>query len=492
MDDQKGESTQGLGGTEFNQYLRSEYDHIAQAHFTTIGTISAFFRYYLLIMAIPVSLIAVLLSVLPGRDGLLQAISTFSPFLTIILFIISFAGLGMLLYVTSLRMDVILYARTVNAIRKHFYDEATIDIDTKLRMRVLPQSQFQPRYAEWRYFGPVVFCFAILNSSYFALAFSARPLATVGTLGMAPTWAWQAFAVTVLLFFCLHFLFYKAYADHREHGYLRSNILGVDIDGVLNQHRTHFCKLLEENIRVPLDPDSITTIPLHDCPILGVTQDNEKQVFNDPRYWTEMPRLEGAAKNLRSLRKAFKIPVYIFTHRPWPNTVDMNKDAEKETAKAWRREASNFLRQIAKDKRFSRPRRLIYRTRLRIGMSPMDQITKLWLEQQLEGYKFEYDKLVIEKGSEDVSDPQGHFRNRFYISGKKNIRFFVEDHLEKAIKLAYICDVVFLLDHPYNRNSVEKCLDCPFDCEQTEKYIPNNVKRVKSWDEIYQYIRRLS
>jgi len=61
---------------------------------------------------------------------------------------------------------------------------------------------------------------------------------------------------------------------------------------------------------------------------------------------------------------------------------------------------------------------------------------------------------MIEQGHEDVADPQGRFRNRFYVARKKGIRFFVEDDLEKAIKLAYICDVVFLLDHPYNRNSV--------------------------------------
>lgn len=67
------------------------------------------------------------------------------------------------------------------------------------------------------------------------------------------------------------------------------------------------------------------------------------------------------------------------------------------------------------------------------------------------------------------------FKNRFYESSKKNIRFFVEDDLRKAIKLSYICDFIFLLDHPYNQ----------------ERNLPNNVFRVKSWEEIYRKIREL-
>lgn len=90
--------------------------------------------------------------------------------------------------------------------------------------------------------------------------------------------------------------------------------------------------------------------------------------------------------------------------------------------------------------------------------------------------EIEYDYITIERGSEDVSDPQGHFRNRFYVSRKKKIRFFVEDDHEKASKLAYICDIVFLIEQPYN---------------ESEK-IPTNVIRVGSWDEIYRQIRKFS
>ena len=50
----------------------------------------------------------------------------------------------------------------------------------------------------------------------------------------------------------------------------------------------------------------------------------------------------------------------------------------------------------------------------------------------------------------------------------------MEDDPEKAIKLAYICDVVFLIDQPYNKN----------------ESFPNNVVRVNSWDDLYHKIKK--
>ena len=75
------------------------------------------------------------------------------------------------------------------------------------------------------------------------------------------------------------------------------------------------------------------------------------------------------------------------------------------------------------------------------------------------------------------------FRVFLEYSGKREtrkgkIRFFVEDDAEKAAKLAYVCDVVLLLDQPYNTSP-----SAP---------LPGNVIRVRSWDEIYQKIRTLS
>jgi uncharacterized HAD superfamily protein len=86
-----------------------------------------------------------------------------------------------------------------------------------------------------------------------------------------------------------------------------------------------------------------------------------------------------------------------------------------------------------------------------------------------------YDKLVVETGN--VHSPGRHLlrrMNRFSMSESYEIRLFVEDDLFKALKLANICEVVFLIDQPYNHTTD----------------LPRNVIRVRDWKAIYEYIRQ--
>lgn len=466
----------GNGGTsEFERYLRAEYAHIAEAHFRTIDTISAFFRYYLLIVSIPVSLIVLVLTIAPNPEDLKDLLSTLQPVLGAVFIAISLVAFFLLLYVVNLRMDAILYARTVNAIRKHFFDGANLDLNVKLRLRVLPQTPFQPAYAEHVYFLPVVFCFGIFNTLYLVVALTLLTALTKTdsepirlALEEVPWWGW----LVAVVYFLGHFVAYSLYANYRENAYLRSYAVGVDIDGVLNLHREHFCTLLHEHTGKTVDPREIMTIPVHECETLDVTSDDAKRVFNDPRYWTDMPPVHDAAENLRKLRNAFKMRIMVFSHRAWPNTAGMNASERRQLVESWKEQARRSLKdgQAGISQKL---RRLVRLTLVNMGGSPMRQITRSWLER----HSLEYHELIIEKGNEDVSDPRGHVRNRFYMSRKRKIRFFVEDDADKASKLAYICDVVLLLKQPYN---------------ETAGPLPDNVIRVDSWDQIYKELRRLS
>ena len=405
------------------------------------------------------------------------------PFLAAILFVIAAVGFCVLLYMINLRMDAVLYARTINAIRKHFYDLLPMDINRRLRTRMLPQSPSQPQYAEYRYFLPVVLAFAFFDTFY--LFWGLTLLGGVGipefALHSIPSWSWLAF-----IFVPVHYIAYVLYARYREHSYLSSYAIGVDIDGVLNVHRQHFCTLLRDNVGVQVDPEEITIIPLRDCPALKVSRDDEKQVFNDPRYWTDMKPLEHAARNLDRLRNMnFKIS--IFSHRAWPDTFGMEKDAKRAINQQWRSRTLDLI-----DRAYCRQPipKLWRRARLKLKMKTNDieQITECWLRS----YGFVWNSLTIERGNEHVADPQGHFRNRFYIARKKRFKFFVEDDLDKAVKLAYLCDVVFLMRHPYNGNTFERCSVCERDCTQDRRDVPGNVMTVQSWDDIYKAVRRLS
>jgi uncharacterized HAD superfamily protein len=427
--------------SDFKDYLLSEYSNIAQAHFTTMETISSFFRNYLVIVAIPISLIAAAASIFKS-ENLLSLLSSYKLPLAVMFLAVSLTGIGVLLYIVNLRMDAILYARTINGIRKYFFGQSKIDIQTQLRIRVLPQSPSLPAYHEKAYFWPVVFTFAVFNGVYFLFGLSS--LTFTGTsISSVPVWI----PILAALFGLGHFPLYWGYAQHRETSYLQSNIIGVDIDGVLNKHREHFCKLLDTTRGKVIDPNNIKAIPVHECEQLQITREDERAVFNNPEYWEHMPSIEGAAENLKKLHNALKLKVFIFTYRPWPDVIPLSPIDRTKTLSQW--------------KIFGGSKKGV------------EQITRQWLAQK----EIKYDKLIIEKGNENLSDPQGHVKNRFFESRKRRIKFFIEDDLEKAIKLAYICEVVFLVDQPYNQFMGEE---------------PHNLIRVKSWDEIFKKIRAIS
>jgi len=443
----------------FKDFLLSEYQNIAQAHFKSTENISTFFRYYVLIMSIPISVIGYLFMSSEGELNFLMTLGIYKLPLAIASLSLYVIGLGVFCFIVNLRMDVILYARVVNGIRKHFYDDWDEDVNTKLRLRVLPQSPQLPSYFEGSFAVVAMLVFSVINSGYGLLGSYILASSLLGAI--------SSFSAMVIL----HLLIYFRYCEHRERAYIRSNILGIDIDGVLCEHRKQFCSLLRSNTGKILDPNQITVIPVHEHPDLDVTREDERKVMNDPKYWVDMDVFRGAAETIKKLKKTLKLSIYIFTWRGWPSVKDRNDLAK------YRKEFS---------KHCGRPlvlKSMLYRIIPRMA-DPLKTITKKWLKK----HGFLYDRFIFEKGNDFSSDPRGKFRNRFSIARKKKIRFFVEDDIEKATKLSYVCDVVFLFSHPYNEFHTNQ----PPRVGQLIQGLPSNVIRVRSWSEIYQEIRRLS
>jgi len=475
------------------EFLIAEYNNIAEAHFKMVETISAFFKHYLAIVSIPIGLIVVIPGLIPDSVTPSDAILEFTPVLAPVFFVISLVGFMMMLHVIGMRMDALLYARTINAIRKYFFDtDKKMDFQDRLSVRVLPQSPRLPPYFEGLFFGPVIIAFALINSFFMALS-----LATIGeiigaldiaTLGLNVLLTPPVFFGS-FFFFVLHGLGYAFLTRYREDRYLRSNIIGVDIDGVLNCHRNHFCRILEKTTGKSIDPDQITAIPVRSCDGLDVTEEDEIGVFNTPSYWTEMPSREYAASTLRKLRNGFRLKVHIFTSRPWPYLALMNANEKKHVKETWTRATKEFADQAVKYSKLARPLMIAWQAialfawkilpdRMTgiLGGSPLDpivRITRLWLLNK----GFAYDKILVEKASDNASDPRAHIRNRFHEARTRQIRYFVEDDPIKAKKLAFICDVIFLINQPYNQSEVE---------------FPGNIIRVESWNEIYEHLKALS
>lgn len=453
---------------EFNDFQLEEYKNISQAHFKTIETISIFFRHYLLIMSIPI----IVAGFFVKSEALEVYVAEYYQIFALLLIIISLLGYGMLGWVIVLRMDGVLYARTVNGIRKYFYNKINKDFERIIKTKVLPHATTKPRYFEPSFFGPVIFCFGIINATYFSFGYTILSFGgdiekiTKNIFTKTPI-------ISFVLFILLQILLYYWFVYKREFSYLKSSIIGVDIDGVLNKHREKFCELLKKNTGKDLLPENVTIIPVHENPKLNISREDEKKVFNDPEYWITLSEIDGAIETLNKIKNLFHLKVFIFTYRDWPQS----KNEENYIKNEWKENIRSYYNRLGLNNLIQRIEILDFC----IFKKNIDKITRLWLFEN--GIEFPRSfkkhnndvKLIIEKGYEEITEPYQMFRNRFYESSKNNIKFFVEDDLRKAIKLSYICDFIFLFDQPYNQ----------------EKNLPNNVFRVKSWEEIYRKIREL-
>jgi hypothetical protein len=103
----------------FDDFLIAEYNNIAQAHFNTVTSISEFFKHYLVIVSLPVSIAVIFLKPEELKKAGVVDFLLMQPLIPAIsLTVVSVLGLCVLGYIINLRCDAILYARTVNGIRK--------------------------------------------------------------------------------------------------------------------------------------------------------------------------------------------------------------------------------------------------------------------------------------------------------------------------------------------------------------------------------------
>jgi hypothetical protein len=164
-----------------------------------------------------------------------------------------------------------------------------------------------------------------------------------------------------------------------------------------------------------------------------------------------MPVEQGAAEVLARLRQEMGWEVLLFTHRPWPDRSTFSEECAADLAALWEGENPQW----------------------REPGKAITEITRRWLSR----HSIPYDRLVVEGAVPVDSDAEPDGQDRFAVARTIAIKVFVEDDLGKVERLSALCGKVLLLDHPYNR------------CEQAD--LPNNVIRVKSWREVYEYVREV-
>jgi hypothetical protein len=130
---------------ESKEFMTTEYDKISSAYFGLRDQVNEWFKAYLTLIGFPLTVLAAVLKI--GEGNAATTLSSLPDFVSLLLIIVSSLGLFVTFSIISMRMEMILYARTINCVRRFFAAE-----DKGLvPFLVLPTTDAKPPFYEsWR------------------------------------------------------------------------------------------------------------------------------------------------------------------------------------------------------------------------------------------------------------------------------------------------------------------------------------------------------
>jgi len=149
-----------------DDFMLKEYESIAAAHFDSQNGLRQQFRFYLIIAAVPLTILGLVTKEQQGGQLAQIGPLDFPRFIGIVFLGIGVLGVLMLLAMMHTALDATLYARTVNGVRNYFYQRAKDlgnDIAPYLKM---PRDVNKPRYFHVRAFFWQVMLVSLINSGY--------------------------------------------------------------------------------------------------------------------------------------------------------------------------------------------------------------------------------------------------------------------------------------------------------------------------------------
>ena len=153
-----------MSNKDFSDFLLTEYENIAAAFFNSREVLAKWVRYYLLVMAAPFSLIAFIYKDVPEKFNIFALPVT----LLILIAITGIIGLLLSFVIIQSGIDTVLYARTVNGIRKYFVDDS--GINSIKPYLVLPIDTSKPAYFKYDDLFFISILTGIINSSYIGIS----------------------------------------------------------------------------------------------------------------------------------------------------------------------------------------------------------------------------------------------------------------------------------------------------------------------------------
>lgn len=187
------------------EFMKQEYTGICQAFGDLYNVILKVFNFYLLLASVPFTLAAIIYKTLPTQFDLKDL-----PMPMSVLFpAVSIIGLFTTFSMIHLRMEQVLYARTVNCIRRYFCETDTSRAKTIDNYLSLPTTDQSPPFFEsGRAFFWQIIIIGFVDALYLLIG-----LIKFSGLSLCLSWFF------IGLFFLLHILSYKRIALVRERNY---------------------------------------------------------------------------------------------------------------------------------------------------------------------------------------------------------------------------------------------------------------------------------
>lgn len=208
---------------DISDFLLAEYDNIAKAHFNAQEILSRWVRFYFLVIAVPITLLALM----SGKVEINKIIATPPTSFSGLVLLVGLVGTCISLLIIDVRLDASLYARSVNGIRKYFVErekmatantanERQVRLDPSLYV-VLPTNIAKPSLTKLSINGWVlVIMFTIVNTAY--VCFGA---ASILLLWVKPCAVSVIVSVVGLLMILVLPILYKKLGKWKERSYVR-------------------------------------------------------------------------------------------------------------------------------------------------------------------------------------------------------------------------------------------------------------------------------
>lgn len=202
-----------MPSNDISDFLLKEYECIAQAFFEARETTAKWVKYYLLIMAVPFSFIAFIYKDKPALFDIFSLPDT----LSILISLIGIVGLFLAFIIIESITDSILYARSVNGIRRIFLDRENDQFKNIRQFVVLPDNIKKPSYLGFKELLWITIIMALINSFYICIGFP-----QISSLKEIYS-AFISFETLILclfiLFIVMHLIFYIFSSINKEKKY---------------------------------------------------------------------------------------------------------------------------------------------------------------------------------------------------------------------------------------------------------------------------------